>query len=134
MCTEVSISAFSNSAGMSSGPADLLFLSDLIAFFNGRLLTTTEDQNKRWVEHFQQLLNRPPPTNPPALLPSDQELDINCEPPTETEVSTCSHGKNRFEVRHKMLFANPHRPECYCLSRHVLAVPSFSMRGIISIA
>ena len=24
-----------------------------------------------------------------------------------------------------------HRPECYCLSRHVLAVPSFSMRGII---
>ena len=25
---------------------------------NGRLLTTTEDQNKRCVEHFQQLLNR----------------------------------------------------------------------------
>ena len=24
-----------------------------------------------------------------------------------------------------------HRPECYCLSRHKLAVPSFSMRGII---
>ena len=24
-----------------------------------------------------------------------------------------------------------HRPECYCLSRHALAVPSFSMRGII---
>ena len=32
MCTEVSISAFSNSAGMSSGPAALLFFSDLIAF------------------------------------------------------------------------------------------------------
>ena len=24
-----------------------------------------------------------------------------------------------------------HRPECYCLSRHVLAVPSLSTRGII---
>ena len=24
-----------------------------------------------------------------------------------------------------------HRPECYCLSRHALVVPSFSMRGII---
>ena len=24
-----------------------------------------------------------------------------------------------------------HRPECYCLSRHALAVPSASMRGII---
>ena len=53
---------------------------------NGRLLTTTEDQNKRCVEHFKQLLNRPPPANPPTLPPSDQELDINCEPPTETEI------------------------------------------------
>ena len=24
-----------------------------------------------------------------------------------------------------------HRPECYCLRRHVFTVPSFSMRGII---
>ena len=28
-----------------------------------------------------------------------------------------------------MLFV--HRPECYCLRRHVLTEPSFSMRGII---
>ena len=42
---------------------------------NGRLLgtLTTEEQNKRWVEHFKQLLNRPPPANPPTLPPSDQE-------------------------------------------------------------
>ena len=32
---------------------------------NGHLLTTTEEQHKRWVEHFQQLLNRPPPMEPP---------------------------------------------------------------------
>ena len=32
---------------------------------NGHLLTTTEEQHKIWVEHFQQLLNRPPPMEPP---------------------------------------------------------------------
>ena len=53
---------------------------------NGRLLTTTEEQLKRWVEHFQQLLNRPPPMEPPILPPANQELDISCEPPTRAEV------------------------------------------------
>ena len=53
---------------------------------NGRPLTTTEGQKKRWVEHFQQLLHRSLPTSSPTLLPSDQELDINCEPPTEIEL------------------------------------------------
>ena len=53
---------------------------------NGHLLTTTEEQHKRWVEHFQQLLNRPPPMEPPILPPANQELDITCEPPTRNEV------------------------------------------------
>jgi len=53
---------------------------------NVRLLITTEEQHKRWVEHFQQLLNRPPPIEPPILLPANQELDISCEPPTRAEV------------------------------------------------
>ena len=53
---------------------------------NGHLLTITEEQHKRWVEHFQQLPNRPPPMEPPILPPANQELDIACEPPTRTEV------------------------------------------------
>ena len=53
---------------------------------NGRLLTTTEEQQKRWVEHFQALLNRPGPMEPPILPPANQELDISCEPPTRAEV------------------------------------------------
>jgi len=53
---------------------------------NGRLLTTTEEQHKRWVEHFQQLLNRPPPMEPPVLPAANQELDISCEPLTRAEV------------------------------------------------
>ena len=53
---------------------------------NGNVLTTTEEQSKRWVEHFQQLRNRPPPISPPILPPSTQEIDICSEPPTEAEI------------------------------------------------
>ena len=53
---------------------------------NGRLLTTTEEQPKRWVEHFQQLLNRPPTMEAPILPPANQELDISCESPNRIEV------------------------------------------------
>ena len=55
----------------------------LIRDLNGHLLTTTEEQHKRWVEHFQQLLNRPPLMESPS---ANQKLDITCEPPTRTEV------------------------------------------------
>ena len=34
-------------------------------------------------------------------------------------------------TRYFCLNLGKHRPQCYCLSRHVLAVPSFSMHGII---
>lgn len=37
---------------------------------NGRLLTTTEEQHRRWVEHFQKLLNRPHPMKSPILPPA----------------------------------------------------------------
>ena len=57
-----------------------------IGVLNDHLLTTTEEQHKRWVEHFQQLLNRPPPMEPPILPPANQELDIICEPLTRNEV------------------------------------------------
>ena len=34
---------------------------------NGVVLTRTEDQLNRWKEHFQEVLNRPAPENPPDL-------------------------------------------------------------------
>ena len=34
---------------------------------NGAVLTRTEDQLNRWKEHFQEVLNRPAPENPPNL-------------------------------------------------------------------
>jgi len=51
----------------------------------GNTLTTTEDQTKRWAEHFHELLNRPAPTNPPNIQPADP-LTINCENPSKDEI------------------------------------------------
>ncbi|KAK3770541.1 hypothetical protein RRG08_059696 [Elysia crispata] len=40
----------------------------------------------RWGEHFESLLNRSPPIEPPEILPARNDLDINCEPPTLEEI------------------------------------------------
>ncbi|KAK2159897.1 hypothetical protein NP493_1681g00012 [Ridgeia piscesae] len=48
---------------------------------NGNVLTSDEDQLKRWREHFEELLNRPPPQNPPDITPAEEVLQINCERP-----------------------------------------------------
>ena len=34
---------------------------------NGNIITKLEEQLKRWREHFQEVLNRPPPTDPPNI-------------------------------------------------------------------
>ena len=50
MCTEMSISAFSNSAGMSSGPAALLFFSDLFAFLTSVSVGGSQFKSRSWSE------------------------------------------------------------------------------------
>ena len=50
---------------------------------NGNVLTSDEDQLKRWREHFEELLNRPPPQNPPDIAPAEEVLQINCERPSK---------------------------------------------------
>ena len=54
---------------------------------NGKTIFGKEEQLNRWKEHFQSLLNRPPPDNPPEILPARNDLPIDCEPPTEEEIS-----------------------------------------------
>ena len=51
----------------------------------GNLLTSEQEQNQRWVEHFSKVLNRPDPKNPPDIAPSS-DLDINTDPPTREEI------------------------------------------------
>nr|KAG5707916.1 hypothetical protein BaRGS_031647 [Batillaria attramentaria] len=53
---------------------------------NGHPLTTTEEQLKRWAEHFRELLNRPIPETPPVIPPAETELPINCDTPSKAEI------------------------------------------------
>ena len=51
----------------------------------GQLLTSVEAQLARWKEHFEEVLNRPPPQNPPVLDPGEP-LDINTGEITKQEI------------------------------------------------
>jgi hypothetical protein len=53
----------------------------------GNTIFEKEAQNRRWVEHFETLLNRPPPDNPPDIMPARRDLDISCEPPSKEEIA-----------------------------------------------
>ena len=45
-----------------------------------------EGQLNRWREHFEQLLNCPPPESPPEILQARLDLPINTNPPTKKEI------------------------------------------------
>ena len=55
---------------------------------NGQILSTVEEQLERWVEHFQDVLNRPPPAEPPNIPKAGITLNIRCERPTKAEIKT----------------------------------------------
>ena len=45
---------------------------------DGKPLVGEEQQMERWAEHFEELLNRPPPLNPPEILERETDLPISC--------------------------------------------------------
>ena len=53
---------------------------------NGNPLTTTQEQLKRWAEHFRELLNRPTPDSPPDIPSAETELPISCDKPSKVEI------------------------------------------------
>ena len=46
-----------------------------------RLLTTEAEKEARWVEHFSEVLNRPPPTTEAEVQYPDTDLDVSTAPP-----------------------------------------------------
>ena len=40
----------------------------------------------RWEEHFEELLNRPAPSNPPDIPLASEVLEVNCERPDREEM------------------------------------------------
>ena len=53
---------------------------------NGKTIIGKEGQLSRWAEHFEELLNRPTPPNPPEIQPADLDLPISCEKPSRIEI------------------------------------------------
>ena len=53
---------------------------------NGVILTSEEDQMGRWRYHFEELLNRPAPSNPPHIPMVPEVLEVNCEKPDREEI------------------------------------------------
>ncbi|VDP68072.1 unnamed protein product [Schistosoma curassoni] len=51
----------------------------------GEVITNTEKQRSRWVEHFKELLNRPASLNPPNIEAAPTDLPINVGPPTRID-------------------------------------------------
>ena len=61
---------------------------------NGTLLTRKEEQLKRWREHFQSILNRPAPENPPDITGGTQ-LNIRTGNITKAEIKKALKSLNK---------------------------------------
>ena len=48
----------------------------------GSLLTSEQDRDVMWTEHFSEALNRPEPELPSDILPAQEDLDVRVGPPT----------------------------------------------------
>ncbi|CAH8650448.1 unnamed protein product [Schistosoma curassoni] len=52
----------------------------------GKPITEIQQQRNRWVEYFEELLNRPAPMNPPNIEAAHIDLPIDVNPPTTEEI------------------------------------------------
>ena len=52
----------------------------------GRLLTTEAEKEARWVEHFSEVLNKPPTTTEVEVQYPDTDLDVSTAPPEKEEI------------------------------------------------
>ncbi|VDP74720.1 unnamed protein product [Schistosoma curassoni] len=52
----------------------------------GRPTTEIQQQRNRWVEYFEELLNRPAPMNPPNIEAAHTDLPIDVNPLTMAEI------------------------------------------------
>ena len=52
----------------------------------GKPIPDEEGQKKRWMEHFEQLPNRPAPQDLPDIPLANDDLPFNCDPPTKKEI------------------------------------------------
>ena len=59
------------------------------------MLTSQKEQQKRWAEHFRELLNRPPPSETPDIEPANTPFQVNENMPNKAEIKRAiRHLKN----------------------------------------
>ena len=58
----------------------------LVEVKSGILLTSEGEQQRRWTEHFRELLNRPPPTVVPNIQEAATDFDISTDVPSRREI------------------------------------------------
>ena len=52
----------------------------------GNILTSEDEQLKRWGQYFSELLNRPPPPEVRSIQEASGELNVNCGRPSKVEI------------------------------------------------
>ncbi|VDP42561.1 unnamed protein product [Schistosoma margrebowiei] len=52
----------------------------------GKPITEIQQQQNRWVEYFEELLNRSAPMNPPDIKAAHTDLPVDVNPPTTEEI------------------------------------------------
>ena len=73
---------------------------------NGALLTSEGEQERRWTEHFREVLNRPPPSEVPNIQEAATDLDISTDVSIRTEIIQAVNSlKNGKAPRHDNLNA-----------------------------
>lgn len=56
---------------------------------------------KQWTEHFEEILNRPPPTHEPDIIDPAADLSINIEPPQISEIVSAIQSLKREKLLDK---------------------------------
>ncbi|VDP07016.1 unnamed protein product [Schistosoma mattheei] len=64
----------------------------------GRSITEIQQQRNRWVEYFEELLNRPASMNPPDIEAAHTDLPISVNPPTMEEIRMAIRQIKRVEA------------------------------------
>ena len=57
----------------------------------GKTISEIQEQRKRWIERFEELLNRPAPLNLPDIRAAHTNPHIVVTPPTIEEIRMASH-------------------------------------------
>ena len=60
----------------------------------GQTITDSEQLLEKWAEHFEELLNRPAPENPPDIVEAEIDIEIDYDPPTREEIICAVKMKN----------------------------------------